>query len=317
MISKTLMRWTALTAMALAELTWLAIRVEMPPTGFLSCFKGFPSIFVTSLAVITVLVWASSRGKLLELPVFQDLSHKPWSMVLAHLGAFGLFFWLTIFVAEGNAVSSPLAIYWIFAWAAIGLGAGVFWMLAAMPATVWIRLARQNTSLVWAGIIIIAASWVLGFLTNRSWAPLIGPTFRVVEWLLLAFGQEVVSQPAEFLLGTSQFAVKIAPACAGYEGFGLISVFVGSYLWLFRGSLKFPQAFILLPCGGLAISLVTGVFSIGFDWFYPVRVLGTAAAIWFFWRSRLTRSHLAGIWSVSSILIAAEVMIFGHWNLWQ
>ena len=391
-LNPALMRWAGLTAIALAELTWLAIRVEVPSTGFLSYFKGFPSIFVTSLAVVTVLVWASSRGKLLELPVFQDFSHNPWLMVLAHLGAFGLFFWLTIFVTEGDAVSSPLAVFWVLAWAATGLGAGVFWMLAAMPARVWIRLVRQNASLVWAGIIIIAASWILGFLTNRAWEPLIGPTFLVVKWLLLAFGQEVVSQPADLLLGTPQFAVAIYPACAGYEGIGLISVFVGSYLWLFRGSLRFPQAFILLPCGILviwlvnavritllvlfgtyvspqialagfhsatgwigfiavalgmvavtrrmpffavrqsevetearegdptaaylaplmallAIILVTGVFSSGFDWFYPVRVLGTAAAIWFFWRSRLTRLHLAGIWSGSAIAIGVAVFV--------
>lgn len=394
MSNHTLMRWAGLTAIALAELTWLAIRVEVPSTGFLSCFKGFPSIFVTSLAVVTVLVWASSRGKLLELPVFQDFSHSPWLMVLAHLGAFAPFFWLTIFVTEGDAVSSPLAVFWVLAWAATGLGAGVFWMLAAMPARVWIRLVRQNASLVLAGIIIIAASWVLGFLTNRAWEPLLGPTFLTVKWLLLALGQEVVSQPLDLLLGTSQFAVKILPACAGYEGIGLMSVFVGSYLWIFRGNLRFPQAFILLPCGImviwlvnavritllmllgtyispqialggfhsatgwmgfiavalsmvavtqrmpffavretevetkaregdptaaylaplmalLAIIMVTTVFSSGFDWFYPVRVLGTAVTIWFFWRSRLTRLHFARAWSGSAIGIG--VAVFAVW----
>jgi hypothetical protein len=72
------------------------------------------------------------------------------------------------------------------------------------------------------------------------------PTFLTVKGLLLAFGQEVVCQPANLLLGTEQFAVEIYPACAGYEGIGLISVFVGSYWWLFRGGLRFPQAFVLL-----------------------------------------------------------------------
>ncbi len=128
-----------------------------------------------------------------------------------------------------------------------------------MPARVWIRLVRQNSSLALAGIIIIAASWVLGFLTNRAWEPLIGPTFLVVKWLLLVLGQEVVSQPVDLLLGTSQFSIAIYPACAGYEGIGLISVFVGSYLWLFRGNLRFPQAFILLPCGILVIWLVNAI----------------------------------------------------------
>ena len=90
----TLMRWGGLAVIALAELTWLAIRVEVPSTGFLSYFKGFPSIFITSLAVVTVLVWARSRGKLRELPIFQDFSHNPWPMVLAHLGAFASFFGL-------------------------------------------------------------------------------------------------------------------------------------------------------------------------------------------------------------------------------
>jgi hypothetical protein len=78
--------------MALVELTWLAIRVEVPSKGFLPSFKGFSSIFVTTLAVVSVLVWATSRKKLLELRVFHDFPHNPWFMVLAHLGACGLFF---------------------------------------------------------------------------------------------------------------------------------------------------------------------------------------------------------------------------------
>jgi hypothetical protein len=96
-LNPALLRWAGLTAVALAELTWLAIRIEVPSTGFLSIFKNFPSIFVTSLSVVTVLVWASSRGKLLEIPVFQDFPQNPWRMVLAHWGAFALFFWLLLF----------------------------------------------------------------------------------------------------------------------------------------------------------------------------------------------------------------------------
>jgi hypothetical protein len=86
------MRFAGLTAIALAELTWLKIRFQMPSTGFLSLFQGFVFIFVTSLAVVTVLVWAGSRGRLLELPIFQEFSHNPWRMVLAHWGAFASFF---------------------------------------------------------------------------------------------------------------------------------------------------------------------------------------------------------------------------------
>jgi len=96
-VNPNLMRWAGLTAIALVELTGLAIRIEVPATGFLSIFKGFPSIFVTSLVVVTVLVWACSRGKLRELPVFQEFSQNPWRMVLAHWGAFAPFFGFQFF----------------------------------------------------------------------------------------------------------------------------------------------------------------------------------------------------------------------------
>jgi exosortase E/protease (VPEID-CTERM system) len=390
----TVLRWSGLIAVALAEMTWLAIRVEVPSTGFLSIFKGFPSIFVTSLTVVAVLGWVLSKGTGIGLPGLRESSHSLWLMVVVHLGVFAHFFWLTIFMTEREAVSSPLAGFWLLAWAATGLGAGVSWMLAAMPARVWIRLVRENASLVLAGIIIVAASCVLGFLTNRVWEPLLGPTFLAVKWLLLGFGQEVLCQPADLVLGTPQFAVGIYPACAGYEGIGLMTVFVGSYLWLFRGSLQFPRAFVLLPCGILvmwlvnavritllvlfgtyvspeiavggfhsatgwigfiavalcmvavtqrmpffavgqtaarakaregdptaaylaplmallALIMVTTVFTSGFDGFYPVRVVGTAGTIWFFWRNRLTRSRFAGCWSWSAVGIGAAV--FAVW----
>jgi exosortase E/protease (VPEID-CTERM system) len=381
-----------LAVIALAELTWLAKRVEVLPTSYLSCLKGFPSIFVISLAVVTVLVWAFFRRKLLEVPNVQEFSCTPWRMILAHWITFASFFWLTLFLSEGEGVSSPSAAFWALAWIVTGLSAGVFWLLAIFPARSWLDLVRKNSSLVGIAIMSLAASWILGFLTYMAWEPLRGPTFLVVKWLLLTFGQDVVSRPADLLLGTTQFAVKIFPACAGYEGIGLISVFVGSYLWLFRDNLRFPQAFILAPCGILAIWLVnavritllvlfgtyispqialggfhsstgwigflavalitvavsrappflairpsegkpkaqghdptaaylapliallalilfTGAFSTGFDWFYPVRVLGTAAALWFFWRSRVTRLHFASLWSGKAIGIGALVFV--------
>lgn len=258
-LNPALTRWGGLIIIALGELIWLASRVTMPLTGFLSYFRGFAPVFMASLVLITILVWVASRAKLLELPIFHDLSHNFWFMIPAHLGAFGCFFWLTIFIAERDAASSPLSVLWILSWAATGLVAAVFWMLAAMRGRDWLCMFRQNTSLVWAGTILIATSWILAFLTNRAWVPLVKPTFLVVEWFLSVLGQDVVSQPAVCLLGTSQFVVEINPPCAGYEGIGLISAFVGGYLWFFRRNLRFPRAFILLPCGILVIWLVNAV----------------------------------------------------------
>lgn len=185
----------------------------------------------------------------------------------------------------------------------------------------------------------------------------------------------------------------IYPACAGYEGICLMVLFACAYLWLFRHRLRFPQAYLLLPCAVLAIwlvnglrmallvlvgtyvspeiamggfhsqagwigfigvalgmvamtqrmslftatetepadkveanpttaylaplmallafSMITGAFSSGFDRLYPVRVLGTGAAIWLFWRRSMTWRDLAQSWSWSAVAIG--VAAFAIW----
>jgi len=387
-----LRRWVWLVLIALVELTWLAIRIEAPSVGLLSYAKGVPSIFITSLAVVLILGWAGSHGKVRNLPIFQDASPTSWPLVLCHIGTFAAFSWLTICVFEDGVTSSAFAALWILAWAAMGFATGVFWLLAALPARVWVRLARNNLSLVWVGASIIAASLAWGFFASRAWKPLSGPTFLLVQWLLRAFGQDVVSEPANLVLGTKQFSVGVYPACAGYEGVGLMVLFAGAYLWLFRHSLRFPRAYLLLPSaviaiwlvnavrlavlvlfgayvspeiamGGfhsqagwlgfigvalamvavaqrmsffaateagpadrsgetnpttaylaplmalLAVTMITGALSGGFDWLYPVRVLGTAAAIWLFWRRSMTLPTLAQSWSWRAVAIGVAVFI--------
>jgi exosortase E/protease (VPEID-CTERM system) len=59
----------------------------------------------------------------------------------------------------------------------------------------------------------------------------------------------VVCEPKEFLLGTPRFAENILPACSGFEGMGLILVFLAAFLAWFRRSLRFPQSLALLPAG--------------------------------------------------------------------
>jgi exosortase E/protease (VPEID-CTERM system) len=61
------------------------------------------------------------------------------------------------------------------------------------------------------------------------------------------------------VFGTPEFLVNIAPQCSGYEGIGLVTVFLALYLWLFRSGIRFPQAFVLFPIGALAIWLANVV----------------------------------------------------------
>ena len=98
-----------------------------------------------------------------------------------------------------------------------------------------------------------------GQLAEEFWLPLAHMTFRVVEWLLGWFYSTVVARPSDLVLGTDSFTVQVAPTCSGYEGMGLVAVFVGAFIWWFRRELRFPQSILLLVIGVLAVWLANAV----------------------------------------------------------
>jgi exosortase/archaeosortase family protein len=54
-------------------------------------------------------------------------------------------------------------------------------------------------------------------------------------------------------VGTDEFWVRVLPVCSGYEGIGLIVVFLSAYLVGFRERFRFPQALLLLPIAIVAV----------------------------------------------------------------
>jgi exosortase E/protease (VPEID-CTERM system) len=82
---------------------------------------------------------------------------------------------------------------------------------------------------------------------------------------------EITSHPVNRTLGVGSFIVAIAPDCSGYEGIGLIAVFLLAFVWLFRKSLRFPQALLLFPIGMIGAWLanavrITALIALGASW---------------------------------------------------
>ncbi|MFZ1086253.1 MAG: exosortase E/protease, VPEID-CTERM system [Terracidiphilus sp.] len=73
------------------------------------------------------------------------------------------------------------------------------------------------------------------------------------------FTPDVVTDPATFMIGTSRYQIIIAGGCSGVEGFGLVLVFTSLWLWIYRKEIRFPQAFLLIPCS-LACSWLMNIF---------------------------------------------------------
>ena len=171
-----------------------------------------------------------------------------WLYLLGHLAAIAGFTLLTAPVLEGEFRSHALASLWILAWGLMGLLAVALWGAAARPAGLQTLMTKRWAGASLAGLVVGAAAWGAGRLTDTLWRPLGRSTFWAVRGLL-GLISEVDCQPDDWVLGTPTFAVQIAPECSGYEGIGLIWVFLVAYLWLFRQRLRFPGSLLLLPIG--------------------------------------------------------------------
>ena len=133
------------------------------------------------------------------------------------------------------------------------------WVAALVP-----DVMRRGRGLLLGGTLLAGAA--LGILaagaatvTRDWWEPLGRSTVWTGYYLLRALGADAGVDPEHFLVGTPSFVVEITPYCSGYQGIGLMWVFLAAYLWLFRERLRFPRAFWLLPIGTLLVWLLNAV----------------------------------------------------------
>lgn len=134
-----------------------------------------------------------------------------------------------------------------------------FWGLALAPYRFWRQLWSDDWPAILGGAAAGICAWAVGRSTQALWRPLGEATFVVVEQILKRIYPQIVSDRAEQLVGTPEFPIIIAPECSGYEGIGLMVVFLTVFFWMFRDRLRFPQAWLLWPAAIAAIWLLNAV----------------------------------------------------------
>jgi exosortase E/protease (VPEID-CTERM system) len=144
-------------------------------------------------------------------------------------------------------------------------------LFAALPPAAAIALARRARPTLMLSVAVGGAAWVAGRWAERLWTTLGWLTLSAVAGLLRMGSDEVVSVPGKLEVGLRSFHVRVAPVCSGYEGIGLILVFLAACLVAMRKSLRFPLAFLLLPIGVLAawsanVLRITALIVVGSRW---------------------------------------------------
>jgi exosortase E/protease (VPEID-CTERM system) len=216
--------------------------------------KAFLAAVAATLLFGGVRLWQGLQRTILEEPLA-----LPWWLYLAgHAATMLAFTALTGALFEGDRLAAHPGL-WASTWFVLGLLTFGLWLAALAPLSLWPRVARIAAWPLLGGCVVGLIAWRLGTAARNLWEPLAQATFALVSALLGLTGAEVVSNPQDMSIGTATFAVQIAPECSGYEGMGLILVFLAAYVTLFRGYLRFPHVLILFPAGVVLIWLANAV----------------------------------------------------------
>jgi exosortase E/protease (VPEID-CTERM system) len=269
LIARRLPRWILLVLLLSAELVALTPPFEtysrLAQEGFSGWFWNallhqIRPVLITGLVATLFLSWPTATEEFFKaLAESEELPSRSSAWLIAHLVLVGV-----LFAAKRLWTSSAVASLandkiWLSLWVAMALPVFVTWAAAALPPRFLIDWFRRSRQAFLAGATLGLASVLFGGGTQFLWGQLQRATFRMVVLLLRLLGQTVVVNPQARVVGTPAFSVQIWEACSGLEGIGLISVFVGAYLWFYRHELRFPRALLLLPVGVIAIWLMNAV----------------------------------------------------------
>ena len=256
-------RWTGLIALLLVELGVLALifdpSVLSGRTSFHAFFvQRYPLALRIGIATVVAILffgWSSLGDGLRTIHGAVRSGSQTSLLLLAHAVAFCALVATTVFVLGPGGRFSAYPTTSVTLWVAFGILCLGSWCLTALPACQWLQLLQRCKFVFLGGIGVGLAAGLAGWLTDRLWQPMSRGTLWLVQRLLDLSGADTICEPATFLVGTRAFSVTIEPACSGYEGIGLVWVFLAVYLWLDRANLRFPHVLLLFPIGTLVVWL--------------------------------------------------------------
>lgn len=255
-----LWRWTSLFLLIAAEFLTLSIRFDpIAYSNVLGQFSLLVQLGISLGAALLIFGGPQIKESARRLALEIESRRFPWPCLVVHLVAWGVFYQLTRIVFEGNTQSQSIPSLWLMAWVFGGLMWIASWIATAVPVSLWTRLNFMSRRVLFFGTFLALLAVGVGRFAESFWRPLALWTLWIVERLLGLLYSTVSVEPDELLIGTGSFSARIAPVCSGYEGMGLIIVFLGSFLWWFRKELRFPRSFLLLIVGIAAIWLVNAV----------------------------------------------------------
>ena len=254
-------RWIGLTGLLVMELVGLTIYFDRPPRAVgREVLEHLPALLqmgLTGAAAFLVIVATRPQSQQ-QWWLPHTCAHRWWPWLAWHVGIFWAFVRCTAIICDPDfAAMPPTAVWtvhgWMMGWLASGAATLLLWLCTVAPVRVWGPLVQREYRSMLAASLVGVGIWGSSQFAQELWYPLATATLWIVYVLLRLVYTDVIYELADYTIGTSAFEVEIAPSCSGYEGIGLITLFLALYLWLFRKHLRFPRVLWLVPAGILTI----------------------------------------------------------------
>ncbi len=247
----------------------LGIRLWLETAGMMDARSGLPrplygwGIWVLRSGVVFSVVLLAltsirARRALERLPADFGSTPIAWRYLAAHVAAMGAVAALSFHVYGSRSTGLDFALL-VGVWLMVCAAAVALAARAILPTGLWSILLHASKSIWGYAALGGLAATPLALVCLSLWNPLTRLTFHAVRALLQLFFPRVIAIPGEMLLGTPTFQVTIYPQCSGLEGMALMLLFGIIWLGFFRSDYRFPQAFLLIPCGIVLVWLVNVV----------------------------------------------------------
>jgi len=247
-------------ALVVVELIVLSLLVDTANLRVTTGFSGFLADWGPT-AVRALLLGLMLSGIFAYFscgPIWRDITGRtraPWVSrkgLVIHVCALAVFSVAALRLFNPRTSESGAGVLGV-ACAIGGLATLISSAFVALPFEFWTGFFRKGRLAPVYGFSVAAATLWLVQASHLIWHPWMRATFSVVYLALKWLRFDLVANPATFTIGTKSFSVTISSACSGYEGVALMLLFGCVWLWLFRREFRFPQAFLLVPLGMVAM----------------------------------------------------------------
>jgi exosortase E/protease (VPEID-CTERM system) len=251
-----------LTALGLLTVEYLSITFRFDAVPLLrrtgSWEKlGWVGLFAPALIAFGVALWIMAGAKLRDALNRDEESEVPAFLprLIVHLACFAVFYAVTSFALGGPTAPKGPPELWIALWLASGAGTVLSLVPVAAAGVKPLPLLRELAVPLTLAALLALVAWGAGLATLTLWEHNNRLTLEAVAASLKILLPSIHFDPADAAIGTEQFWVRVAPVCSGYEGIGLVVVFLSAYLVAFRQRFRFPHALLLLPFAIVAVWL--------------------------------------------------------------